>query len=414
VNDVGNGVGNGVENGVERSKLAAITGAKAVANTALRWIPPFLPTLEVAFGATTTQLTTILGVGEFAGLSTLAIGTHLDRRKERLAMVVALGFVTSSSIIALQGSLTAFAIAFVVLILGVSNYTVAGHAWISHRVPFEGRARSIGLFEMSWALALLVGAPIVAVLIDVFGWRGPFVALAVASAVAALVVALMLTDDVGPSDVVQGEIGDGEPRQTEADRTAPAPGRRLTTTAWLVVSGSALLALAGLSVFVISGTWLTDAFGVSTSGIGALAIGFGAIELTASSAIAAFVDRVGKMRSTLTGLAVLGCGLVAIGTAGDSTAHGVIGLLMFLLGFEFAFVTSLSLTSEAMPNSRGVTLAIGNAVGTVARGVGVILSGILYGAFGISGTIGLSATAAIASVSCYLISRTTASGSLGT
>ena len=36
--------------GVEKSTLATITGAKAVANTALRWIPPFLPTLERAFG----------------------------------------------------------------------------------------------------------------------------------------------------------------------------------------------------------------------------------------------------------------------------------------------------------------------------------------------------------------------------
>ena len=34
--------------------LARLTGAKTVANTALRWIPLFLPTLEGAFGATTT------------------------------------------------------------------------------------------------------------------------------------------------------------------------------------------------------------------------------------------------------------------------------------------------------------------------------------------------------------------------
>ena len=170
--------------GVEPSTLATITGAKAVANTALRWIPPFLPTLEGAFGATTTQLTTVIGASEFAGLSTLAVGDHLDRgtrtaRDGRRPRPRVASRRSSPS----AGRSTTFAVAFVVLVLGVSNYTVAGHTWISHRVAYRWRARSFGIFEMSWALALLVGAPIVAVLINRFGWRGPFVALAIAAAV---------------------------------------------------------------------------------------------------------------------------------------------------------------------------------------------------------------------------------------
>jgi MFS transporter, DHA1 family, inner membrane transport protein len=379
--------------GIERSTLATITGAKAIANTALRWIPPFLPTLEVAFGASTTQLTTVLGAGEFAGLSTLVTGPHLDRNRERTVMVASLGLVTMSSLIALGGSLTSFAVAFVVLILGVSNYTVAGHAWISHRVAYRWRARAIGVFEMSWALALLVGAPAVAVLINWFGWRGPFVALAVASALAGLVVAVTL------------------PRHRSHDLDQPVgvrSGERtpMTATAWLLVVGSATMAMAGISMFVVSGSWLDDHFGVSTSGIGLVAMCFGAIELVASSSIAAFADRVGKLRSTIAGLVTLGAGLVVIVSAGDRLVLGVLGLLIFLLGFEYGFVTSLSLTSEAMPDARGATLAIGNAVGTLARGVGTIASGVLYGAHGIGGTAALSAGAAVVALGCYLFSRT--------
>ena len=168
------------------------------------------------------------------------------------------------------------------------------------------------------------------------------------------------------------------------------------------------MALAGISVFVISGSWLDDAFGVSTGGIGLIAMGLGGVELLASSTIAAFADRIGKLRSTVAGLATLVTGLAIMLLAGDAVAIGVIGLLVFLLGFEYGFVTSLSLTSEAMPDARGATLAIGNAVGTLARGGGTILSGVLYGEFGIGGTIGLSATAATASLGCYLFSRRTA------
>jgi DHA1 family inner membrane transport protein len=76
-----------------------------------------------------------------------------------------------------------------------------------------------------------------------------------------------------------------------------------------------------------------------------------------------------------------------------------------LIGFEYGFVTSLSLVSEAMPDARGTTLAIGNAVGTLTRGTGTILTGVLYGAYGIAGSAALSASAAAISATCLLLSR---------
>ncbi len=391
--------------GVERSTLTTITGAKAVANTALRWIPPFLPTLEAAFGATTTQLTTILGASEFAGLSTLAVGDHLDRGRERAVMVASLGLVTMSSLIALTGSIVSFAVAFVVLVLGVANYTVAGHAWISHRVVYRWRARAIGIFEISWALAMLVGAPVVAVLINRFGWRGPFVALAIGSLIAAFVVAFVLPSSPPRSTATSTPTGTGDDLHPDGALSDLRRRPPLTVRAWLVVGGSALLALAGISVFVVSGSWLSDSFDVSTSGIGVVAMGFGAVELTASTSIAAFADRLGKVRSTLAGICTLLVGIGFMSIAGDRLAVGVVGLLVFLLGFEYGFVTSLSLTSEAMPEARGATLAIGNAVGTFARGGGVIVSGLLFGAFGIAGSLALSGCAAAASLTCFLLSR---------
>ncbi len=132
-------------------------------------------------------------------------------------MVTSLGLVTLSSLIALAGSIVSFAVAFVVLVLGVANYTVAGHAWISHRVAYRWRARAIGIFEISWALAMLLGAPIVALLINRFGWRGPFVALAIGSMMAAFVVALVL-----PSPPV--------PRRRPHHRRRHPSGRRARAT----------------------------------------------------------------------------------------------------------------------------------------------------------------------------------------
>jgi MFS transporter, DHA1 family, inner membrane transport protein len=391
--------------GVDGATLARLTAAKTVTNVALRWIPPFLPTLERAFGATTTQLTTVLGVGEVAGLSTVFVGRHLDRGRERAVMIGALGLVGASAVLALAGTIATFAISFFILVLGVSNLTVAGQAWISHRVDYRWRARSFGLYETSWAIALLAGAPIVAVLLNLFGWRGPFVAIAFACGLAAILVGTTLpahqrAPRLDPVDhvVVAGIASRGG--ATSPQRSAP-----IALRAWLVMIGSATTAMAGLSVFVVSGAWLDGSFGVSTGGIGAVAMLIGATELVASLGSAAFADRLGKLRTTVGGLVLLLAGLAVMISADDRLWMGIGGLVVFLLGFELAFVVSLSLVSESMPDARGATLAVGNAVGTVARAGGVVLSGWLYGIHGIGGSAGLSAAAAIVAVGALTLSR---------
>ena len=62
-------------------------------------------------------------------------------------------------------------------------------------------------------------------------------------------------------------------------------------------------------------------------------------------------------------------------------------------------MASLTLVTEAAPDARGKAIGISNALGTLARSTAVILSGQLYEAFGISGSLtmaGVAATAAFA------------------
>ena len=127
-------------------------------------------------------------------------------------------------------------------------------------------------------------------------------------------------------------------------------------------------------------------------------MGFGAIELMSSLSSARFADRLGKRRTTVGALVVLAAGLATMSVAGGSLAVGIIGLLAFLCGFEYSIVTSFSLVTEAMPDARGVTISISNAVGTMARAVGVIASGFLYEAHGIIGTAVLAGLATIAAI----------------
>jgi len=366
--------------------LAALMAGKATSNVALRWVGPFLPTLERAFGTSTGTLASIIGTAELSGLSTWAAGGILDRGHHRRVIVGGLCLVSLSSVIALSGSIATFAITMVLLVTGVTNLTIAGLALIGDRVPYDQRGRAIGLYETSWALSLLIGAPALAVIIDRYGWRGAYISLAALTALGAVVVA-----KYAPAP-------DNHTRSTERG------AGRLPGDAWPPLFASACIAAAGLGIFVVSGAWMADRHGLEIGGLGAVATAMGAVELVSSSTMAAVSDRIGIRRSVLIGVVVLLGGLGVMAVSASSTAVAIIGLCVFLGGFEYGFVSSLSMMSEAAPLARGRALAIGNAISTVARSVAVVISGQLYDNVGMGASITLAALAATAGLALTTIS----------
>jgi len=293
-------------------------------------------------------------------------------------MIGALVLIGLMTIVPVIGSLWLFGASYVFFMVGLATFTVAGHTYLSRRVPFERRARTIGIFEISWASALLVGAPIIAVLINSFGWRAPFLVLAALALTMAFVIAR--SNDDAP---------------LLADAAGPTSTEPISFDAWTLVFASAAIALTGLTTIVIAGTWLDEALGVSTGGIGLVAMAFGVAELTGSTSSAAVADRFGPAAATRIAVVMTIVGLLIMTQAGSSLLIGAAGLLFFFLGFEFSIVTSFSFVSEAMPLARGRVLAANNGIGTFARGGGVVASGLLYERFGIRGPVAVSITGAL-------------------
>ncbi len=366
---------------VSNAALALLTAVKAINNWMFRWVPFFLPTLQRAFGASTGQLTAVMGVGQMAGLTSLAVGRQLDNGRERAAMLFGLSVAIGGSLLATVGSVPTFGIGYFAMLMGIAWVTVAGHTYLARRVRYERRARVIGIFEMSWASALLIGAPAAALLISLFGWRGPFVVFAAI----AVVIGVLLA--IAPDEA-----------EVLADAAASTERVPFTPIAWLSLGASASIALCGLATVVIVGTWLDEALSVSTAGIGVVAVAFGAAELMASGASAAVADRLGPRRSTRAAMVVVLVGLGVMTQAGSSLLIAALGLVLFFLGFEFAIVTSFAIVSESLPAARGRILTTNVAVGTVGRGLGVTASGSLYGLFGINGPVALSAVAAASAI----------------
>jgi len=372
----------------DRRELATLTASKSTSNLALRWITAFLPTLERAFSTTTGTLTSILGVAELGGLSTTLVGRTLDRGRHRLIFVASLLLVTASSVIALGGSIATFSISMVLLLVGVSNLTVAGIAYIGERVSYSSRGRAIGTFETSWALSLLLGAPILAFLIDRYGWRAAYVALALLNGLAAVAIFRSMPAPQAAGATKRSSLFGGLPQ-----------------SAWAPLIASAAVAGAGMSIFVVMGAWLSDDYGLSVAGLGAIATGIGAAELASSSAVAVVADRIGIKRSVGIGGLLLGLGLVVITLSNDSVITALIGLIVLVIGFEYGFVSSLSLMSEAAPQARGTAIAIGNAIATITRASLIVISGQCYERFGILGSVTVSAAALCAAAAALIADR---------
>ena len=369
-------------------ELATLTASKSTSNLALRWITAFLPTLERAFSTTTGTLTSILGLAELGGLSTTLVGRTLDRGRHRLIFVGSLLLITASSVIALGGSIATFSIAMVLLLVGVSNLTVAGIAYIGERVSYSSRGRAIGTFETSWALSLLLGAPILAFLIDRYGWRAAYVALALLNGLAAVAIFRSMPAPQIAGATTKTSLFGGLPR-----------------SAWPPLIASAAVAGAGMSIFVVMGAWLSDDYGLSVAGLGAIATGIGAAELASSSAVAVVADRIGIRRSVGIGGLLLGLGLVVIALSNDSVIIALFGLIVLVIGFEYGFVSSLSLMSEAAPQARGTAIAVGNAIATITRASLIVISGQCYERFGILGSATVSAAALCAAAAALIADR---------
>jgi predicted MFS family arabinose efflux permease len=234
------------------------------------------------------------------------------------------------------GALTGFAL----FGLGKPLFDISGQAFIADRVPYGRRGRYIALFETTWALALLGGAPAAGWLISHLGWRAPFWAVAALALVALAALPWAM---------------DGDVPQAAGTRVARL---RLTRSAALIVAAVFALMFAAEVSFVVFGAWLEDRFGLSLVALGGAATAIAVAELAGEGASFALTDRLGPRRSVSLGLVVCIAAFAALGPASRSLGGGLAVMVVAFFGFEFAIVSALPLATEVAPEGRARFLAL--------------------------------------------------------
>lgn len=276
------------------TSLGAAIFSRFILNTARRFAYPFAPVLSRGLGVPLTAITSLIAVNQFSAVLGVGFGPLADRWGYRNMMTVGLGMLGVGMLAA--ALLPFYAVVMTALLLagfGKTLFDPALQGFVGQRVPFERRGLVVGLVETSWAASTLVGVPFIAILIERFGWRAPFLVLGVAGMVGAGLLWLLLPAPARP----KGAHG----AQAKHGLLAALLSLFKDRAATGYLAYAFLMSLANDVVFVTYSSWLEGRFslGVVALGVGTSVIG--AAELGGEGLTALFADRLGLRRMILLG-----------------------------------------------------------------------------------------------------------------
>jgi len=369
--------------GRPRVPLGMLTLVKFFLSASLRLPYLFLGTVSRNLGISVAEGGRLLGLGELAGVGSLIIGPSLDKGRHRRWFLTGMtAGIAGCAVMAGVHSPSGLLIGFAAVCLGVSLCTTSGHSFLGTEIPYAQRGRAIGLFETSWAGALLVGAPVAAVAMRIIGWWSPW-----------LIIALLVSVTVPVAAARMPIHGSAAHHDAVSDTTFE--WRAVIST----VAASNLLTVGGVVVFSTFGPWLQDVHGVKDFGLGAIAVGLGVMELMASGGSAGYADRIGKRRSAWLGALVMtGAALLLMSFGSTSLMMAIAGIVLLFGGFEFGFVSLLSVVSEVGGGRRATVVGVDHAIVPMMRAGGAALGTLLYSRSGLRPVLVVCILCALSSI----------------
>ncbi|MBT5871940.1 MAG: MFS transporter [Candidatus Latescibacteria bacterium] len=259
-------------------------------------------------------------------------------------------------------------------------------ALVGDYFPYERRGRAMGIVMSGYFAAMIIGVPLGAFIASATSWRFAFYIFA---AVAALlwVPQWIVIPVIKPDNPKASTLADS---MKAYGRFLSLPGPSTAVLASLLVSASTV----GFITYV--GTWLRDAYGLSTDRIGLIFLASGAAALIGSPVAGAIADRLGKRLVVVTSSIVMAVCLAGIPWITSSLPLVFVGFIITGISGAFRQAPLQALiTGLASDEDRGTLIALKNTFAEIGIAVGTALSGFLYVAWGY-GAVGLtSATMAV-------------------
>jgi predicted MFS family arabinose efflux permease len=373
--------------------ISGATFFRLVLNTARRFAYPFAPALSRGLGVSLTAVTSLIAVNQMTSLLGAVVGPLSDRVGYRTMMVAGIALLGVGMLAA--AAFPVYALVLLALLLaglGKSIFDPAVQAWTGSRVPYRRRALVIGILETSWSASTLIGIPLVSVLMDLYGWRAPFLAMGVAGCLGAVVLFFIMPKAIHSAQPA-GSLSDyiGAFRQLAASK--PALG---------ALGYAVFISAANDNLFVVYGAWLEKDFGLSILALGMGTGVIGVAELLGEGITAAASDRVGLKRAVFIGLSLCSLSYFALPWLDGSLTAAMTGLAILFFTFEFTVVTSLSLCTELLPSCRATMMAGFLAAAGIGRVIGALMGTAVWHGGGIAATAWVSAAMTILGFLCLV------------
>jgi predicted MFS family arabinose efflux permease len=358
-----------------------------VVGTDLFIISPLLPSIGLEFdrSASTTGLSvTVFSLAYL--VSAPLLGQLADRIGRRRTLITCLlAFVLSNFLTGLSLGFTHLLATRVAAGIAASGVSPLIYAGVGEAAPANRRATWMAIAVSGLLLALSVGAPAGTLLASHWGWRAPFLILAVLSL--GLVVANWL---VWPADTNAGRAAGNLP---SVDPRALAM--------WLLPTVLWATALYGLYTYL--GVWLT-ASGLSPSQIARAISFYGVGALVGTLAGGPMADRLGTHATMVTSLAGLTACLAVFGI-GVGTGWTADALLLVTSIFaQFFFPAQQARLARHFPERRAFVLALNNSALFLGISAGSLLGGEVMGLSGFSSDAATGAIIAAAAL-IFVVAR---------
>jgi MFS transporter, DHA1 family, inner membrane transport protein len=355
--------------------LAVILLSRFALNLQWRIVYPFLPAISRGLGVPLETASLLLTVRALAGMTSPIFGILADRRGRWASMIGGLAALAlGAAFVSVAPSFSLVLGAFALLGLSKASYDPGLQAYIGDAVPYEERGRVMGILELPWSLAWLIGVPVAGLLIARIGWRAPFWVITGLALLSLVATWLAFTPYLRAPDVQR-----------------PSSRIQLTRSAMMALLVSSLLTAANENIFVVYGVWMESQFGLAIAALGLASMIIAVAELAAEASSAGLVDRLGKRRAVLRGLALGVVAYLLLPPLARSLGGALLGITLVVLTFEFAIVSMLPLVSELAPGARGTLLAVNVAAMSFGRMVGSLSGPRLWSQWGLSANAVVSA-----------------------
>ncbi|MCB0075899.1 MAG: MFS transporter [Anaerolineales bacterium] len=347
--------------------ILTILYSRTINNMSYRIIYPFLPVLARGLGVTIETAGQLAAAQGGAGMLAPLFGHLSDRHGRRRIMVLGQWVLCVASLaVLLTDQFYLLLFAFAGFGIGKGIYDPAMQGYVGDLVPYAQRGRIVGITELAWSFAWLIGVPLAGVLIDRAGWQSPWALIAALSVVGAVLTQRMLPD------------ARTAPPAAPPPRPAPwvALLRQPRVAAALFVSLGLLFALE--NVLIVYGAFLEDSYGLATTAIGMVSVAIGLAELLAEGGTVFITDRLGKQRSVLWGLLLFAISLLLLLPLAGRLWSALLAFSAVILFFEFALVSLIAALTELAPQARGRLMSFNIAAMGTGRLLAPLIGTTLY------------------------------------